>query len=59
MVEGGVVLGEQPLVSRNADDGDTTRPQNSGDFGYRSRIILDVLEHIRGDDRIECSASKR
>jgi hypothetical protein len=59
VVQSRVVPREEPLMSRDADDGDTAGPQDSCNFANRSTIVLDVLEDIGGYYGIEYAVPKR
>ena len=53
-----VVLREQPLVSRNADDCGAAGPENPRNFGNSRYVVLDVLEHVGGHDCVEGCGAK-
>jgi len=53
-----VVLGEKPLVCRDADDQAAAGSEYANHFGYGRGIGLYVLEYIRCDDHIESSGAE-
>jgi hypothetical protein len=59
MEQGRVVRPEQPGVRRDRKDEGAAGAEHPGDLSYRTRIIIDVLEHVGCDHDVKAGRPER
>ncbi|OHE89618.1 MAG: hypothetical protein A3G75_05105 [Verrucomicrobia bacterium RIFCSPLOWO2_12_FULL_64_8] len=52
-MNGCIVIRPEPRIGRNVDDQRPARPQDPREFAQSGRVIVEVVEHVRRNDRLK------